>query len=143
MTAIKRERFPNRRLSETFDFECAGLRYTCTVGRFSGGTSQSCFYRTKRDDPPRAKPIAEWLGVSARKVFYWGETGRLPISRSATNGPAGRQASPVTPRSSKARRPPLHKRRGTSPVWEAPGLASPSFGGTMLEGKETSTCQII
>jgi hypothetical protein len=26
-----------------------------------------------------AKQIADWLGVSERKVFYWGETKRIPI----------------------------------------------------------------
>jgi hypothetical protein len=26
-----------------------------------------------------AKPIAEFLGVNARKIFYWGETGHLPL----------------------------------------------------------------
>jgi hypothetical protein len=33
----ERERLPNRRLGETFSFDCAGLRYTCTVGRFRDG----------------------------------------------------------------------------------------------------------
>jgi excisionase family DNA binding protein len=26
-----------------------------------------------------AKVIAEWLGVSQRKVFYWAETGHIPV----------------------------------------------------------------
>jgi hypothetical protein len=42
-TEAKRERLPNRRLSETFDFECAGLRYTCTVGRFRDGRIAEIF----------------------------------------------------------------------------------------------------
>jgi len=29
-----RQRLPNRRLGETFELEVAGLRYTCTIGRF-------------------------------------------------------------------------------------------------------------
>jgi ribonucleoside-diphosphate reductase alpha chain len=33
----KRERLPNRRPGETFEFEVAGLRYTATIGRFSDG----------------------------------------------------------------------------------------------------------
>src|SRR6516225_4437274 len=32
-----RARLPNRRASETFELECAGLRYTCTVSRFPDG----------------------------------------------------------------------------------------------------------
>jgi hypothetical protein len=43
MVAIKRERLPNLRLSETFDFEFAGLRYTCTVGRFRDGRIAEIF----------------------------------------------------------------------------------------------------
>lgn len=31
----ERRRIPNRRLSETFDLECGGLRYTATISRFS------------------------------------------------------------------------------------------------------------
>jgi hypothetical protein len=33
----QRERLPDRRLSESFPFEVAGLRYTATVGRFADG----------------------------------------------------------------------------------------------------------
>src|SRR6476660_4672148 len=32
-----RERLPNRRASETFQLEVAGLKYTCTVSRFADG----------------------------------------------------------------------------------------------------------
>jgi len=32
-----RERLPDRRPAETFEFEVAGLRYTCSVGRFGDG----------------------------------------------------------------------------------------------------------
>ena len=35
MTA--RRRLPNRRLAESFELEVAGLRYTCTVGRYPNG----------------------------------------------------------------------------------------------------------
>src|SRR5262245_34516763 len=37
MTNSSRNRLPNRRLAETFDFEVAGLRYTATIGRFADG----------------------------------------------------------------------------------------------------------
>jgi len=37
MMAQHRERLPNRRIGETFEFEVAGLRYTATVGRFPDG----------------------------------------------------------------------------------------------------------
>jgi ribonucleoside-diphosphate reductase alpha chain len=32
-----RERLPNRRASESFNFECAGLKYVATVSRYSDG----------------------------------------------------------------------------------------------------------
>jgi hypothetical protein len=37
MTQAIRERLLNRRLGVTFNFECAGLQYTCTIGRFHDG----------------------------------------------------------------------------------------------------------
>ena len=35
---MTRQRLPNRRLAETFELTVAGLRYTCTVGRFPDGS---------------------------------------------------------------------------------------------------------
>jgi hypothetical protein len=34
---IERHRLPNRRPSETFALECAGLKYTATISRFNDG----------------------------------------------------------------------------------------------------------
>jgi hypothetical protein len=36
-TALVRERLPNRRVSETFNFEVEGIRYCATVSRFADG----------------------------------------------------------------------------------------------------------
>jgi hypothetical protein len=33
----ERQRLPNRRPSETFTLECAGLKYTATISRFNDG----------------------------------------------------------------------------------------------------------
>jgi len=38
-----RRRLPNRRDAETFEVEVAGLRYTCTVGRFADGSIGELF----------------------------------------------------------------------------------------------------
>jgi hypothetical protein len=38
-----RTRLPNRRLAESFTFECAGLKYTATVGRFADGSVGEIF----------------------------------------------------------------------------------------------------
>ena len=42
MTAV-RKRLPNRRFSETFRFESAGLAYTATTSRFSDGRLAELF----------------------------------------------------------------------------------------------------
>jgi hypothetical protein len=36
-TAVMRRRLPGRRACETFELEVAGLKYTCSVGRFPDG----------------------------------------------------------------------------------------------------------
>ena len=46
MTA--RARLPNRRLAETFELECAGLRYICTVGRFDDGSVGEIFLQNHK-----------------------------------------------------------------------------------------------
>jgi hypothetical protein len=58
MVAIKRERLPNRRQSETFDFEFAGLRYTCTIGRFRDGRIAEIFLAADTSPPASAVMIA-------------------------------------------------------------------------------------
>jgi len=40
---MTRQRLPNRRLAETFELTVAGLRYTCTVGRFPDGSIAELF----------------------------------------------------------------------------------------------------
>jgi hypothetical protein len=43
-----RNRLPNRRLAEIFDFEVAGLRYTATIGRFADGRVAEIFLNNCR-----------------------------------------------------------------------------------------------
>jgi hypothetical protein len=38
-----RARLPNRRPAETFELECAGLKYTCSVSRYPDGRLAECF----------------------------------------------------------------------------------------------------
>ena len=40
---ITRKRLPNRRISETFEFENAGLRFTCTFSRLPDGRAPNSF----------------------------------------------------------------------------------------------------
>jgi hypothetical protein len=44
----RRQRLPNRRLAETFELEVAGLRYTCTVGRFADGRVGEVFLQNHK-----------------------------------------------------------------------------------------------
>jgi ribonucleoside-diphosphate reductase alpha chain len=42
-TRQARERLPNRRLSETFNFICNGLQYTASISRFADGRLAEIF----------------------------------------------------------------------------------------------------
>jgi hypothetical protein len=48
MTA--RERLPNRRVSESFEFEVAGLRYTATMSRFPGSRIGELFLNNHKSN---------------------------------------------------------------------------------------------
>jgi hypothetical protein len=43
-----RRRLENRRAAETFELECAGLKYVCTVGRFADGSIGEVFLTNHR-----------------------------------------------------------------------------------------------
>jgi hypothetical protein len=45
-----RRRLANRRAAETFDFECAGQRYTCTVGRFADDSIGELFLDSSKSN---------------------------------------------------------------------------------------------
>ena len=45
-----RARLPNRRASETFELECAGLRYTCTISRFPDGRIGELFLTNQKSN---------------------------------------------------------------------------------------------
>jgi ribonucleoside-diphosphate reductase alpha chain len=47
---VTRERLANRRRSETFGFECAGLQYTATVSWFDDGRLGEVFLSNHRAD---------------------------------------------------------------------------------------------
>jgi hypothetical protein len=45
-----RARLPNRRLAESFELECAGLNYTCTVGRYPDGRVGEIFLNNHKSN---------------------------------------------------------------------------------------------
>jgi hypothetical protein len=59
MTA--RTRLPNRRANSTFVLECAGLRYTCTIGCFADGSIGEVFlnnHKTNSSSDANARDAA-------------------------------------------------------------------------------------
>src|SRR3984893_8696708 len=46
----ERKHLPNSRRGETFELECAGLKYTCTVGRYSDGRIGELFLNNHKSN---------------------------------------------------------------------------------------------
>jgi hypothetical protein len=89
MTA--RVRLPNRRHAETFELECAGLRYTCTVGRYPDGCIGELFLSnhksnsaadTNARDAAVAFSFAVQFGADAEAI-------RRALSRDSHGSPLG------------------------------------------------------
>jgi hypothetical protein len=91
MVSVKRERLPNRRQSQTFDFEFAGLRYTCTVGRFRDGRVAEIFlgnHKTNSSADTNARDSA----IVASLALQYGadiETIRRALCRDSHGGASG------------------------------------------------------
>jgi hypothetical protein len=71
---MTRERLANRRASETFSFECGGLKFTATVSRFGDGRlgevfiqnhKASCFAGIMASDAAIAASLALQFGCPA------------------------------------------------------------------------------
>jgi hypothetical protein len=45
---MTRRRLANRRLADTFELDVAGLRYTCTIGRFADGRVAEVFLSNRK-----------------------------------------------------------------------------------------------
>ena len=56
----ERERLPNRRAAELFDFEHGGRRWTATIGRFADGRVAEIFL-----DTPKVSAIGELAAEAA------------------------------------------------------------------------------
>jgi len=66
-----RRRLPDRRLALTFEFEVAGLRYTCTVGRFADGSIGELFITNHRAGSG-AGIMASDSAIAASLALQWG-----------------------------------------------------------------------
>jgi hypothetical protein len=91
MTA--RRRLANRRTAETFTIEVAGLRYTCTVGRFPDGAIGEIFLSNTKPSS-QSDVNARDAAVAASLAFQFGcplETLRHALLRD----PRGNASSPL------------------------------------------------
>ena len=90
----RRERLPNRRQGETFDIECAGLRYTCSIGRFRDGRIAEIFLSNHKSNSA-ADTAARDTAIVASIALQFGasiETIRRALcrdSRGQASGPFG------------------------------------------------------
>jgi hypothetical protein len=86
MMSAPRERLPNRRGSEVFQFEHSGIGYTATISRFSDGRLAEIFI----DHPKPNSAIAEHASdaaVLASLLLQYGVT--AAVIRHSISGPLG------------------------------------------------------
>jgi hypothetical protein len=89
-----RQRLPNRRLSETFKIEVAGLRYTATISRFADGRLAEVFLSNHKSNSG-ADVNARDAAIVASIALQFGadvETIRRPLCRDSqgrASGPLG------------------------------------------------------
>jgi hypothetical protein len=90
---IARRRLDNRRANTTFELECAGLTYVCTIGRFADGSIGEVFLTNHRVNS-HAGIMASDQAVLASLAIQFGcpiETLRKSLMRDG----AGRATSPI------------------------------------------------
>lgn len=88
---MTRARLPNRRASETFNLECAGLAYTCTVGRFADGRVAEVFLSNHKAGSA-ADTAARDAAISASLALQHGadlETLRRALCRDGAGRASG------------------------------------------------------
>jgi hypothetical protein len=88
-----RERLPNRRASTSFDFECHGLRFTCTYSCFADGRIGEIFL-TNHKAGSQAGEITRDAAVATSLALQFGmplETLRPAVLRD----PDGTASSPL------------------------------------------------
>jgi hypothetical protein len=86
-----RARLPNRRASETFSLECAGLTYTATVSRFADGRIGEIFLSNHKTDSA-ADVFARDAAIVMSIAIQFGadiETIRKALCRDSHGRPSG------------------------------------------------------
>ena len=96
MTALDhaRTRLPNRRANETFNVECSGLSYTCTISQFTDGRVAEVFLSNHKNGS-HADTAARDAAIACSIALQHGadlETIRNALCRDArgkASGPLG------------------------------------------------------
>jgi len=88
-----RERLPNRRLAESFNFEWNGLAYTATVGRFPDGSLSEIFLSNGKIGSD-ADAAARDSAVVASIAFQFGAPANV-IRRALLRDARGVASSPL------------------------------------------------
>jgi hypothetical protein len=92
MSAL-RTRLPNRRASETFELEVAGLRYTCTVSRFANGRIGELFLNNHKSNSSADTNARDGAMAFSFAVQYGADA--EAIRRSLSRDSQGRALGPL------------------------------------------------
>ena len=92
MTAA-RERLPDRRGNETFNFECGGLRYCATVGRFADGRIAELFLENHKTDSQAGANARDSAVVCSLALQHGVEL--ETIRRALLRDPRGKPSTPL------------------------------------------------
>lgn len=94
MTNTERKRLPDRRASETFALECAGLKYVATISRFADGRLGEIFLSAAKagsavDTAARDSAIVCSIGLQFGADIATIRKALCRDSRGNANGPLG------------------------------------------------------
>jgi hypothetical protein len=90
---MTRERLTNRRASETFSFECGGLRFTATVSR-SGDGRLGEFFVENRKASSFAGIMASDAAIAASLALQFGCPAEM-LRKALSRDSRGRASSPL------------------------------------------------
>jgi hypothetical protein len=90
---MTRRALPNRRPAETFEFTVAGLRYTCTVGRFPDGSVAELFISNHKSNSAADTNARDLAIVFSIAVQCGADPG--VIRRALSRNSQGRASSPL------------------------------------------------
>jgi ribonucleoside-diphosphate reductase alpha chain len=88
-----RERLPNRRRSQSFSFECSGLRYTATASWFDDGRLGEVFVGNHRADS-HADACAKDAAILASLALQYGAPLDV-LRRALLRDSHGRPSTPI------------------------------------------------